>query len=153
MDILVGPTRPMMPGKRGGRRVMVRDCVIPHRTQPWFFDIIVSAISPSTLGLGLELVISDGSIALYRFPTKMTDILSEFTPARADFARAEIAAITKRIMAHPEVGGQYKEGGLSGAVLTVRGEALKAVPRGAGKEVFYWCYRTADASRLRTLEP
>ena len=152
MDILVGPTRPMMPGKRGGRRGMVRDCVIPHRTQPWLFDTIVSAISPSMSGLSLDLVGSDGSIALYRFPIQATDILSEFTPARADFVGAEITAITKRVMERQEVSEQYKEGGVSSAVLMVRGEALKTVPRGAGKEIFYWCYRTADAGRLRTLD-
>lgn len=103
MDMLVGPTRPMLPGKRGGRRVMLRDCVIPHRTQVWFFDAIVSAISPTTLGLSLDLVGSDGAIALYRFPPKATDILSELTPDRADFVREEIDSITKRVMQRSEV--------------------------------------------------
>ena len=153
MDMLVGPTRPMMPGKKGGRRVMVRDCVIPHRYQAWFLDKIVSAISPSTLGLSLDLVRSDSTVALYRFPPKVTDILSEFTPARADFVIEEIKSITERVIGRPEVREQYKEGGVSGAVLIIRGHALKAVPRNSGKEVYYWCYRTADAGRLRTLEP
>ena len=151
MDLLVGPTRPMLPGKRGGRRVMVRDCVIPHRYPPWFFDVIVSAISASTRDLRLEFVQSEGATALYRFPTQVTDILSEFTPARADFVISEVATITKRILEHPAVSKYYKEGGVSSAVLMVRGDALKTVPRSSGKEVYYWCYRTADSSRLRNL--
>ena len=152
MAMLVGPTRPMMPGKRGGRRVMVRDCVIPHRYHLWFLDAIVSAISPSTLGLSLELVGSDGAVALYRFPPQATDILSEFTPDRANFVREEIDSITQRVMQHPKVREHYKEGGVCGAVHMVRGDALKAVPRNGTKEIYYWCYRTADANRLRPLE-
>ena len=151
MDMLVGPTRPMLPTKRGGGRVMVRDCVIPHRSHGWFLDVLVSALSPSTRGLSLELVASDGAIALYRYPAPAIDILSEFTPDRAAFVTEEITAIAKRAMDHPQVRERYKEGGVTGALLTVRGDALKAVPRGSGREVFYWCYRTADASRLRTL--
>jgi hypothetical protein len=153
MDMLVGPTRPMMPGKRGGRRVMVRDCVIPHRMPVWFLDVIVSSISPSTRDLSLELVGSDGAIALYRFPSQVMDRLSEFTPDRVDFVREEIDSITKRVLERREVREHYREGGVRGAVLEIRGDALKAVPRGSGKEVYYWCYRTADSTRLRGLEP
>ena len=153
MDMLVGPTRPMMPGKRGGRRVMVRDCVIPHRYEVWFLDMIVSVISPSTHGLTMELVRSDGAIALYRFPPPATDILAELTPERADFVKEEIGSITKRILECPEVREHYKEGGVYSAVLMVRGEVLRAVPRDSGKEVFYWCYRTADDNRLRPIRP
>ena len=151
MDMLVGPTRPMLPGKRGGRRVLVRDSVIPHRYQVWFLDVIVSAISPPTLGLSLELVGSDGAVALYRFPPQATDVLWEFTPARADFVGQEIALIAKRVMERPEVQEQYKDGGVRAVVHLMRGDSLKAVPRSEGKEVFYWCYRTADHGRLRTL--
>lgn len=152
MDILVGPTRPMLRGKRGGRRVMVRDCVIPHRYPIGFLDSIVSALSPSTKGLYLELVSSDGAVALYRFPPSATDILATFTPERAEYVSEEIALIAKKLMERPEVRERYKEGGVRSAILILRGDALKAVPRGSGKEAFYWCYRTADASRLRTLE-
>lgn len=150
MDMLVGPTRPMLPGKRGGRRVLVRDCAIPHRYQIWFLDSIASALSPATLGLSLELVGSDGAIALYRFPPQGIDILSEFTPERAGFVEEEIALIAKRVMERPEVALQYKDGGVRAAVHLLRGDSLKAVPRREGKEVFYWCYRTADHGRLRT---
>lgn len=153
MDILVGPTRPMLPSKRGGRRTMVRDAVIPHRHHVWFLDALASAVSPSTHGFSLELVRSEAAVALYRFPPRAIDILSEFTPARADFVMSEVASITKRVLEHQEVPKHYKEGGVSTAVLMVRGYALKAVPRAAGKEVFYWCYRTADAGKLRALEP
>ena len=152
IDMLLGPTRPMLPGKRGGRRVLVRDNVIPHRYQVWFLDVIVSAISPATPGLSLELVGSDGAIALYRLPPRATDILSEFTPERADFVGEEIAAIANRAMDHPEVAAQYKVGGVRAAVHLLRGDSLKAVPRREGKEVFYWCYRTADHGRLRVFE-
>jgi hypothetical protein len=128
---------------------MVRDCVIPHRSQVWFLDLLVSAVSPVTRGLSLELIASDGAIALYRYPPRAIDILSEFTPERTDFVLQEIGVIAKRVMEHSEVRGRYQEGGVRSALLIVRGDALKAVPRGFGKEVFYWCYRTADAGRLR----
>ena len=152
MDIFVGPTRPMLPGKRGGRRAMVRDCVIPFRYQIWFFDVLVSSVSTSTHGLMLELVHSEGPIALYRFPAQVNDVLSEFTPARPEFVMEEVTLIAKRMLEHPEVLEHYKEGGVSTAVLMVRGEALKASPRSTGKEIYYWCYRTADAGKLRMLE-
>lgn len=151
MDIMVGPTRPMMPGKRGGRRLMERDCSIPHRYHPWFLDTMVSEIAPITRDLRLELIASDGTVALYRFPPPATDVLSEWIPGRSDFVHAELALLTERIWSHPTVQVGYKESGVSGAILTVRGGALKAVPRGGDKNLYYWCYRTADAGRLRSL--
>jgi hypothetical protein len=153
MDILVGPTRPMLPTKRGGRRVMVRDCVIPDRSHIWFLDVLVSVISPATHELRLELVTSDGAVALYRYPSQAIDILSKLTPDRADFVLEEIGSIAERAMEHPEIRERYREGGVRGALLTMRGDALKAVPRGSGKEVYYWCYRKADAGRLHPLQP
>src|SRR2546425_8573832 len=74
MDVLVGPTRPMLPPKRGGRRLMTRDCVIPNRSHIWFLDVLVSEISPICSGLRLELITSDGAVALYRYPTPAIDI-------------------------------------------------------------------------------
>jgi len=41
-------------------------------------------------------------------------------------------------MLWPGVQEHYQRGGVLGAVLTLRGYALKAVPRDSGKEVFYW---------------
>lgn len=148
MAMLVGPTRPMMPGKRGGRRIMARDCVIPHRYQIWFLDVIVSSFSTE---LRMELVRHDGAIALYHFPPKIIDALSEFTPERAEFTKQELDSMANKVMQHPEVQRQYKHGGVFAALLMIRGDALKAVPRGGGKDVYYWCYRTVDADRLHAM--
>jgi hypothetical protein len=149
MDMLVGPTRPMMPGKRGGRRVMVRDCVIPYRWQVWFLDAIVSSFSAD---LRMELVRSDGAMALYRFPPKIVDALSALTPGQPAFTKTELDSMTDKVMPHPDVQRQYQRGGVFAALLFIRCDALKAVPRNSGKEVYYWCYRTTEAHRLRDLD-
>jgi len=153
MDMLVGPTRPMLPGKRGGRRVMGRDCVQPYRHHIRFLDVLASALSPATCGLSLELVGSDGAVALYRFPPQAIDYLATLTPDHGEFVLEEIGSIAKRAMADAEIPKNYQEGGVRAAVHMMRGDALKTLPRGDGKEVYYWCYRTADAGRLRTLQP
>jgi len=153
MDMLVGPTRPMLPGKRGGRRIMGRDCVHPCRHHIQFLDVLASAVSPATRGSSMELVGSDGAVALYRFPLPVIDHLATLTPERGEFALEEISSIAKRVMADAKVPKHYQEGGVRAAVHMMRGDALKALPRGGGKEVYYWCYRSADAARLRTLEP
>ena len=152
MDMLAGPTRPMTLGKKDGRRVLIRDAVIPHRYHIWFLDVLISAVSPSTHGLSAELIRDAGPAALYRIPRQVTDVLSQFTPDRVDFVMSEVSSITSRVWSVPEVPKYYKEGGVSSAVLMVRGDALKATPRASGKEVYYWCYRTADANKLRDLQ-
>jgi hypothetical protein len=145
MDMSVGPTHPMATSRTGRRGVSLRDSSIPRRHKPWFFDAMVSAILEIPDGPHLELVRSQNETALYRFPEAATDVLSEFTPDRAEFAKSMIGSITERMMRRPEIVERYKSGGVSSAILGVRGSALKAVPRRGGKEVFYWCCRIGDA--------
>lgn len=99
----------------------------------------------------LELVVSDGAVALYRFPPPAIDALATLTPERGEAVLEEISSIAKRVMTDAEVPKHYQEGGVRTAVHMMRGDALKA--RDGGKEVYYWCYRTVDAGRLRTLQP
>jgi hypothetical protein len=145
IDMSVGPTRPMAPRSTGRRGVPLRDSAIPRRSKPWFFDVMVSAILEVPDGPHLELVRSRNEAALYRFPEAATDVLSDLTPARAEFARRMIDSITERMMRRPEITERYESGGVWSAILDVRGSALKAVPRRSGKEIYYWCSRIVDA--------
>lgn len=146
MDMSVGPTRPMAPSRTRRKRVPLRDSSIPHRSEPRFYDAMISAILEVPDGPHLELVRSHNEAALYRFPEAATDVLSELTPARAEFAKSVIESITERMMRRPEIADRYKRGGVWSAILSVRGSALKAVPRRSGKEVHYWCCRTSMPS-------
>ena len=139
MDMAVGPTRPMSPGKRGRRTVPLRDCAHPCHYEPSFFDALIRAVLQDTEpDARLRLVRTESDSSLYCFPKAVTDRLSTFTPDKPEFSGREIDSIAERMMRQPEVSAHYKKGGAMLAVFTVRGEALKATPRGGGREVYYW---------------
>ena len=107
----LGPgSRPLTRGDQpsGITWVMVRDCTIAHRYPVWFLDRLVSAVLVGALDSKLELVRRDGSTALYRFPSKATDVLAEFNPDRPDFVWRETDSVAKRALQLPEVSDLYK---------------------------------------------
>jgi hypothetical protein len=97
------------------------------------------AALPGTEDSGLQTVCQEGKNALYRFNPAVTDLLFQFTPGRSEFTRQGIAAITNRMMEFPGVREHYLDSGIRGAILSVRGCALKARAAGSPTEVFYWC--------------
>jgi hypothetical protein len=139
MDLVTGPTRPMLPGKRGKRPIPLTICAIPDAYDPSLLDAVSAATLPDSEASGLQVIRREGLVALYRFHSAVTDVLSEFVPDRLDFTTEGIALIANRMERFSGVRGHYQKSGLETAVLIVRGYALKARSKGNDTEVFYWC--------------
>jgi hypothetical protein len=138
MDLVIGPCRPMRPGKRGKRAVPLTECSIPGCSHPSFYDAMIGAVLQDANAAKLEQIRSDGKHVLYRFPPAVTDILSTLTPDKPGFSLEVIHAVAERMIQTSNVLEHYQPSGVSGAVMIVRCDALKAVPRGGGKELFCW---------------
>jgi hypothetical protein len=141
MDLLGGPKQPIKLGEGRIAPAPVPANEIPHLCEPWFLDLVVSAVLRGQGERRLEEVRRAGEVVLYRFPGAATNVLSELTPQRADVCMATASAIADQLMLREEVSDAFKWSGVQGAVLIIRGHALKATPRGAGKEVYYWFWQ------------
>ena len=139
MDLLAGPKQPIQLEEGCTSPPPVPENEMPHLYEPSFLDLVVSAIVRD--GVHLEPVSQTGQVGLYRFPKAVTTALSELTPQRADFCKATISSIADELMSRKEVSDKFKKGGVESAVLIVRGHALKATPRNADKELYYWFWR------------
>jgi hypothetical protein len=138
MNILVGPTRPMTAA--GSKRpVPLRECSFPNTYPPYVFDILLSVLLPKTDSPKLKMVREQAPFAVYIFPKEATDLLSALTPDKADFTRQQISSIAEQMFQHPAIQERFKLTGVATLVLTVRGHALKAVPRSGPLDIYYWC--------------
>jgi hypothetical protein len=139
MDMAVGPTRPMSPGPRGKKAVPLRDLVrVPYVYAPALLDLMVRVVREQGSDETLQRVRTAGDVAVYRFPSGVTDTLSRLTPERTEETSHCYDDWAQQMVGEPEVPAHYTLGGLSSMVLFVRCHALKAVPRDGTRELYYW---------------
>ncbi|MGC4093077.1 MAG: hypothetical protein QM756_35355 [Polyangiaceae bacterium] len=116
----------------------------PHLYEPTFLAEIARCAVAGSIASGMESVASAGGASVYMFAPSATDALSLLTPSRRDFTAQRIDEITELLMSSPSRPAEYQRGGVSSAVLIVRGHCLKA--RAApGRELYYWFWRRAEA--------
>lgn len=138
LDLAKGPKAQTEPSGPGPSVPLVADAEFPDLHEPAFLNRIVSCVMAVEPQCALEVVRQTESATLYRVPCAATDILAQWMPERSEETMMAINEITDRLMLIPEIAATYKRGGVLGAVLTLRGHALATLPRGSGREVYYW---------------
>lgn len=136
MDIQAGPTEPIV--LADGRRVKepASKKSLPHTYEPAFFAVMLSVFEPSGT---LEVARETRDAVVYRFPKAAVAMLAELTPDRADYTLSVIEGLARKLMQKEEVKAKFFLGGVTTALLMIRGLALKAKPE--SKDVYYWFHR------------
>jgi hypothetical protein len=138
MDLEVGPTRPMSSGARGKAAVPLRDLVPPYSHPPGLFVAMVRVIGAPDSGETMQVVREAGHTQVWRFPSAVTDELARLTPDRPEETLRVIATWAARVAREPEVPARYAPSGLESAFMSLRVEALKALPRDGTRELYYF---------------
>lgn len=136
LDLLEGPQHVIH--LKNGRMLPapVSEKAIPYTYEPSFFDLVVSVVAPEHKEL--EISRQRDNVVLYRFPAAVAGSLAQLTPDRPDLTRATIAEITRQLMRNDQVRRHFKESGVSSAVLSLRGYALKTSNE---RDMYYWFCR------------
>lgn len=136
LDLQEGPTQPIHLSNGRRLKAPVSERAIPYTYEPSFFDLVVGVIGQEHKRM--EIARQRDNVVLYRFPAAVTASLAELTPDRPNFTLAAIAEITQQLMQHDQVKSDFKQSGVSSAVLILRGYALKT---SADTSMYYWFYR------------
>jgi hypothetical protein len=138
MDMHAGPTEAIV--LADGRRLAApaSNKSLPHTYEPSFFEAMLSVFEPPS---GLEVARETRDAVVYRFPTAAIATLAELIPDRADYTLSVIEGLAHKLMRKEEVKAKFLLGGVTTALLMVRGFALKATAQSERKDVYYWFHR------------